>query len=67
MVQNAGRSQKVLTKRTNSRPCPEPALDVPTAAISDAAVRSLIDECIAPALVEKFLKEKCPRGRPEES
>jgi hypothetical protein len=43
----------------------DPALEIPSSVISDAALRGLIDESIVPALMEKFVQEKCslPTGQ----
>jgi len=48
---------KMARRRRQQRS--DPALDIPSSIISDAALRGLIDESIVPALVEKFLQDKC--------
>ena len=50
-------ARKVVRPRRPKRP--DSALEISTTVISDAAIRSLIDESFVPALVEKFIREKC--------
>ena len=52
------RARKMVRPRRPKRP--ETALEIPTTVISDAAIKGLIDESVVPALVEKFIREKCP-------
>jgi hypothetical protein len=47
-----------MVRRTRKRQS-DPTLEVPSTVISDAAIRGLIDDSIVPALVEKFVQEKC--------
>jgi len=58
MTQSGTKAEKVNAKGAKSRRRHEPLLDVAPAVIPDSAIRSLIDECVVPALVKRFIKEK---------
>jgi hypothetical protein len=47
------------TARRKQQQRSDPALEIPSSVISGAALRGLIDESIVPALVERFVQEKC--------
>jgi len=53
-------------EKYSRRKLPEAVLELPAHIVPDAAVRALIDSCIVPALVQKFIKEK-HTGQAEQS